>query len=65
MRWIQCFFSVLTGRRSPSFRLAEALAALPEAIEGGTLTTRREIAGVGSYDERVVDFQSVYLQRKM
>jgi len=33
--------------------------------DGGILTTRREIAGVGSYDERVVDFQSVYLQRKL
>ncbi len=33
--------------------------------DGGILTTRREIAGVGSYDERVVDFQSVYLQRRM
>jgi len=33
--------------------------------DGSTLTTRREIAGLGSYDERVVDFQSVYLQRKM
>jgi len=33
--------------------------------DGGVLTTRREIAGVGSYDERVVDFQSVYLQRRM
>ena len=34
-------------------------------VDGGLLTTRREIAGVGSYDERVVDFQSVYLQRRM
>jgi len=33
--------------------------------DGGILTTRRVIAGLGSYDERVVDFQSVYLQRRM
>ena len=157
MRWVQSFFSFLAGRRSPSFRLAQALGGLPEAValfdgadrliycneafrrayhipldarvrgrsfptilytsrlleiaeeplrdpredeacdrilahhcaasgqtlvlpmpggrriemrvmrtpEGGALTTRREIAGLGSYDERVVDFQSVYLQRKM
>lgn len=157
MRCVQSFFSFLAGRRSPSFRLAEALGGLPEAValfddedrllycnkafrhayhipldarvrgrsfpailytsrlfeiaeeplrdpredeacdrilahhcaanghtlllpmpggrrieiralrtlEGGTLATRREIAGLGSYDERVVDFQSVYLQRKM
>ena len=33
--------------------------------DGGTLATRREIAGIGSYDDRVVDFHSVFLQRRM
>jgi PAS domain-containing protein len=34
--------------------------------EGGTLTTRIEIAGGGQqYDERLVDFRSAYLARKM
>ena len=33
--------------------------------DGGTLTTRREIAGIGTYDDRVVDFQAVFLQRRM
>ncbi len=158
MSWVKSLFSLLSGRRTPSFRLAEALAGLPEAMalfdendrlvycneafrrtyhipkdarargrsfpailytsrlfeiaeeplrdprgdemcdrilayhctangetlalprfdggrtefralrtpEGGTLTTRIEIAGVGQqYNERVVDFQSVYLARKM
>ncbi len=158
MAWIKSFVSFLTGRRTPSYRLAEALEGLPEAMalfdsndrliycneafrrayhipsdarargrsfpailytsrlfeiaeeplrdprgdemcdrilgyhcaangetlvlprhdggrtefralrtkEGCTLTTRLEIPGVGhSYDERVVDFQSVYMARKM
>lgn len=158
MSWVKSLLSLLTGRRTPAFRLAEALAGLPEAValfdrndrllycnaafrrtyhiptdartrgrsfpailytsrlfeiaeeplrdprgdemcdrilayhgaangdtfvlprvdggriefralrtpEGGTLTTRLDIAGVGQrYDGRVVDFQSVYLARKM
>jgi len=158
MSWVKSLFSLLAGRRAPAFRLAEALAGLPEAVglfdrndrllycnaafrrtyhipagarargrsfpailytsrlfeiadeplrdprgdemcdrilayhcaangetlvlprfdggrtefralrtpEGGTLTTRLEIAGAAQhYNERVVDFQSVYLARKM
>jgi PAS domain-containing protein len=143
MSWITSLLSFLTGRRTPAFRLAEALAGVPEAValfdkhdrlvycnrafrqtyhiprnartrgrrfpailytsrlfeiaeeplrdprgdevcdrilayhcriefralrtpEGGTLTTRIEIAGGGQqYDERLVDFRSAYLARKM
>lgn len=158
MFWIKSFLSFLAGRRTPSYRLAEALAGLPEAValfdetdrlvycneafrrayhipsnsrargrsfpailytsrlfeiaedplrytrgdeicdrilgyhcaangetlvlprqdgghtefralrtkDGCTLTTRLEIPGVGhSFDDRVVDFQSAYLARKM
>ncbi len=158
MSWITSLLSLLAGRRTPAYRLGEALAGLPEALalfdcndrllycnaafrriyhiptdtrargrsfsailftsrlfeiaeeplrdprgdeicdrilahhaaatgqtlslplldgrrvefralrtpDGCTLTTRLEIAGPGhSKDERVVDFQSVYLARKM
>lgn len=157
MSWVKSLLSLITGRRTPAFRLAEALAGLPEAValfdahdrlvycnqafrrtyhiptdarargrsfptilytsrlfeiaeeplrdprgdemcdrilayhcaangetlilssfdggrvefralrtpEGGTLTTRLEIAGTGQqYNERVVDFQSAYLARR-
>jgi two-component system cell cycle sensor histidine kinase PleC len=158
MSWLKSFLSLLAGRRTPSYRLGEALAGLPEAValfdandrllycnaafrrtyhipskarargrtfpailytsrlfdiaeeplrdprtdemcdrilahycaangqtlvlpmvdgrrvelralrteDGGTLSTRLEIAGPGHQnDERVVDFQSVYLARKV
>jgi PAS domain-containing protein len=33
--------------------------------DGGTLTTRLDIAGMGFHDETVIDFQSVYMKRRM
>jgi len=32
MFWVKSLLSLLTGRRTPVFRLAEALAGLPEAV---------------------------------